>query len=127
MAICEVCLDVIQRLRPHNEPSPAVGPEITATLPQWNPGTVPNCWICAKLAEWLEAVYEDVYTAWTARPLQVEYSSRGDIGFTNTREGAVFYMGICPVSLTSEDGCTICLSIIPPEGDSSASFSVNPS
>ena len=113
MAICQACLDVIQSLRPHNEPSPEVGPRITSTLPQWNPGRAPDCWICAKLAEWLEAVYEDVYSTWSAQPLQVEYFSSGNIGFTKTHEGAVFYMGICPSSLTSEDGCTICLSIVP--------------
>lgn len=116
MTICEVCLKAIQRLRPRDKASPAVGPKITATLPQRSPGTAPDCWICAKLEEWLEAVYEDVYSAWSAQPLQVEYSNGGEIGFTNTGEGVIFYMAVCPSGLVSECGCTVCLSIIHPDG-----------
>ena len=115
--------DAIPRIRPRNELSPAVGHKITATLLQWNPGIAPDCWICAKSVEWLEAVYEGIYLTWSAQLLQAEYSSRSDIGFTDMRQGAVIYMAIRPPSLAFEYGCTVCLKIIFPNGRSPVVFS----
>lgn len=119
MAICKVCLDAIQRLRPQDRLSRDAEIKVEATLPRRTSSAADNCWLCAKLLNWLDAVDRETLSHWHGHQLQVEYSEVGGIGFTNTREGVAFYMRICPPSVDDNDGCVISLALMPSNGESS--------
>lgn len=121
MAICKVCLEAIKRLRPQDRLSRDAELKVEATLPRRTSSAADDCWLCAKLANWLDAVDTKALSNWHAHQLQVEYSGVGGIGFTNTREGVAFYMSIRPPSVDDYDGCVISLALMPSNGKSSTS------
>lgn len=119
MPTCKECSVAIATLAPRHEQDTLDSPKFNARLPQLQPTTPEECWICARFVDWLKAQRADSLESWCRGPLSVEYSLPFRVRVPRPGHAVSFLFGlnICIEGQDNEnESCEINLDLVPAEG-----------
>lgn len=123
MPTCNECSLAIAALRPQLQPK--TFQKVNVVLPQFQPTTPFECWVCAKFSDCLKTERPSLFDEWRRGPLSVVFSWYARVDLRPPGFKRMFWYNVnigFPEDDSDYDLCEIVLHLISTEGITSVAY-----